>query len=385
MIGRCLWGAALTLTMLLVPAGPRAQVGAVRVIAEGAPGLAAGNGTEMLRGGLHSSLSLTLHGAFSVGHARTLSWDLLRASGMTVGGYSETVASEHFAFSLSPQSSQDLNEDGVPVRRFTWTNPPANTVIRVSVQRILRVTSTLTMFHGGAYPLSSVPADVQPYLQVTPSLRLSASQISMVRGIAGRQRSERNVVNAVANWVASNVHYDSSLVGGPYNASWVLSNRRATCQGYAGVMAGMLRALGIPAQVVYGWVSTTPLTIRSGSSVQTIQWAESGTGGTFHDWLNVYFPGTGWVAYDPQLEKSFADTRHYALLTAVDASDPILGAYIADPVGNQSVTGRPLANGGPEAVPEDGSLPAQVHENDSLQLHVSSIVHDVKAVTLFAR
>jgi hypothetical protein len=49
------------------------------------------------------------------------------------------------------------------------------------------------------------------------------------------------------------------------------------------------------------------------------------------------------------------------------------------------VTGRPLANGGPEAVPEDGSLPAQSHETDSLQLHVASVVHDVKAVTLFAR
>jgi hypothetical protein len=193
------------------------------------------------------------------------------------------------------------------------------------------------------------------------------------------------VVNTVANWVASNVHYDASLVGGPYNASWVLANRRATCQGYSSVMAGTLRALGIPAQVVYGWVSTTPLTVRSGSGSQTIQWAQAGTGGTFHDWLNVYFPGTGWVAYDPQLEKAFADTRHFALLTAVDASDPVLGAYIADPVGNQSVTGRPLSNGGPEAVPEDGSLPAQSHETDSLQLHVASVVHDVKAVTLFAR
>jgi hypothetical protein len=150
-------------------------------------------------------------------------------------------------------------------------------------------------------------------------------------------------------------------------------------------MAGMLRSLGIPSQVVYGWVSTSPLTIRSGSGAQTIQWAQAGTGGTFHDWLNVYFPGTGWVAYDPQLEKSFADTRHFALLTAVDASDPILGGYIADPVGNQSVTGRPLPGGGPEAVPEDGSLPAQAHETDALQLHVASIVHDVKAVTLFAR
>jgi hypothetical protein len=146
----------------------------------------------------------------------------------------------------------------------------------------------------------------------------------------------------------------------------------------------VLRVLGIPSQVVYGWVSSKPLTVRSGGSYQTVSWA-AGSTGDFHDWLNVYFPGEGWVAFDPQREKFFVDTRHYGLLTAVDASDPVLGAYMADSVGNYAVTGRTLSNGGPEAVPEDGSLAARVREQDAATLHVSSIVHDVHAVTLFAR
>jgi hypothetical protein len=344
-----------------------------------------GAGTVLLRGKLGSTLHLTLHGAFSVGHAHNLSWDLLRASSLKVRGYREKVLAEHFHFSVRPQSHQDLTEYGVSIRRFTWTDPPANTVIRVTVKRTIRVTTPLRKFYTHtAYPLSSVPADVQPYLQVTPSLKLSASQRSFVRGLVGTRRSERKVVNRVANWVASHLHYDASLAGGPYNASWVLTNRRATCQGYASLMAGMLRVLGIPSQVVYGWVSSKPLTVRSGGSYQTVSWA-AGSTGDFHDWLNVYFPGEGWVAFDPQREKFFVDTRHYGLLTAVDASDPVLGAYMADSVGNYAVTGRTLSNGGPEAVPEDGSLAARVREQDAATLHVSSIVHDVHAVTLFAR
>lgn len=385
MISRFVGGILLTLTGLLAPAAPQLQSGAVRVTPLGAPGLMSGNGTVLLRGKLGSTLHLTLHGAFSVGHAHNLSWDLLRASNLKVRGYREKVVAEHFHFSVHPQSHEDLIQDGVSVRRFTWTNPPANTVIRVTVKRTLRVATPLRKFYShAAYPLSSVPSDVQPYLQITPSLKLSASQRSFVRGLVGSRRSERTIVNRVANWVASHLRYDASLAGGPYNASWVLSNRRATCQGYTGLMAGMLRTLGIPSQVVYGWVSSTPLTVRSGASYQTVSWAP-GTSGAFHDWLNVYFPRAGWVAFDPQREKFFVDTRHYALLTAVDASDPVLGAYMADPVGNDAVTGRPLSNGGPEAVPEDGSLAAQAREHDTAAMHVSSIVHDVHAVTLFAR
>jgi hypothetical protein len=181
------------------------------------------------------------------------------------------------------------------------------------------------------------------------------------------------------------MRYDSSLVNGPYDASWVMANQRGTCQGYASVMAGMLRSLGIPSQVVYGWVSSAPITVRSGKTTATIEWAQRGTPGAFHDWLNVYFPGTGWVSFDPQREKFFSDIRHYALLTTVDATNPTMGRWLADTVQGGSATGRSLSNGAYEAVPEDGSFTPQENEHDRLNVHVKSVVHDVKAVTLFAR
>jgi transglutaminase-like putative cysteine protease len=315
-----------------------------------------------------------------------MSWDLLRATGMQVKGYRERVLSERFHFSLAPDSYEDLTFNGVPIRRFTWSAPPANTVIRVTVRRQLRAVSGLKRFRSTAsFPLSTVPSEIQPYLQVTPSLRLTSAQQSFVRHLVGRRATERSVVRRVADWVASHIHYDASLVGGPYGAGWVLAARRGTCQGYASVMAGMLRTLGIPSQVVYGYISSAPITIQSGGSRTSIAWAQPGSPGAFHDWLNVYFPGTGWVAFDPQREKTFVDSRHYALLTEPDASSPTLGEWMATPDGSQPVTGKPLATGATEAVPEDGTLPQQVQQQDALSLHVASVVHDVSAVTLFAR
>jgi transglutaminase-like putative cysteine protease len=305
---------------------------------------------------------------------------------MAVNGYHETVVSERFSFNVPPDSAQDLTVDGMPIRRFTWDAPPADTTIKVVVKRTFSVDAGLTRFHSAAsYPLASVPDDVKPYLQVTHSLQLTASQRAFVRHLVGKQSRERAVVTKVANWVASSMRYDASLVAGPYDASWVLANRRGTCQGYASVMAGMLRALGIPSQVVYGWVSSRPLTVRSGSNFETISWAQPGTPGAFHDWLNVYFPGKGWVAFDPQREKFFVDTRHYALLTEVDATDPGMGGWTAYPVGDQSITGRTLSFGGTEAVPESGIIPPQVAERDTLRVHIAAVVHDVRAVTLLSR
>src|SRR5207302_7830966 len=112
-------------------------------------------------------------------------------------------------------------------------------------------------------------------------------QRAFVRSLVGHGTNERAVVKRVADWVASHVRYDASLAGGPYAASWVLSAQRGTCQGYASLMAGMLRTLGIPAQVVYGYVSSTPIQIQSGRSSERITWGTPGTPGSFHDWLNV--------------------------------------------------------------------------------------------------
>ncbi len=66
--------------------------------------------------------------------------------------------------------------------------------------------------------------------------------------------------------------------------------RRGYCEHYAMTMAVILRNLGIPARVVQGFL---PGERSPGSAIEVIRNSAA------HVWVEVYFPGHGWVAFDP--------------------------------------------------------------------------------------
>ena len=137
----------------------------------------------------------------------------------------------------------------------------------------------------------------------------------------------------------------------------------------------MGRALGIPSRVVVGFLDGQSL--PDGRILYTSD--------ERHAWPEMYFPGSGWVSFDPQMEKFFVDTRHYAMLTEVDATNPIIGQWMAYPVAGQSMTGRALRNGTDEVIPGDGWSKMAIKLQDSTEAHIASVVHDVHTVTLFSR
>lgn len=62
------------------------------------------------------------------------------------------------------------------------------------------------------------------------------------------------------------------------------------CQYFASAMGAMLRSLGIPARLVNGFAPQSP---GSGSGPQLVRESDA------HTWVEVYFPGYGWVTFDP--------------------------------------------------------------------------------------
>ncbi len=68
-----------------------------------------------------------------------------------------------------------------------------------------------------------------------------------------------------------------------------LVNRRGYCEQYAGAMAAMVRAAGVPARVVLGY--TSGIVQPDGTRLVTSNDA--------HAWVEVYFEDLGWVPYDP--------------------------------------------------------------------------------------
>jgi transglutaminase-like putative cysteine protease len=74
----------------------------------------------------------------------------------------------------------------------------------------------------------------------------------------------------------------------PPLVDFVEVTRAGYCQHYAGAMALMLRTLGLPARVAVGFTAGT---WKAGVWTVTDQQA--------HAWVEAWFPGYGWLAFDP--------------------------------------------------------------------------------------
>lgn len=66
--------------------------------------------------------------------------------------------------------------------------------------------------------------------------------------------------------------------------------KRGFCQYYAATMAVLLRDLGVPTRIVEGFL---PGSVDRNSGTETIPLSSA------HAWVEVYFPGHGWIMFDP--------------------------------------------------------------------------------------
>jgi transglutaminase superfamily protein/transglutaminase TgpA-like protein/uncharacterized protein DUF4129 len=84
---------------------------------------------------------------------------------------------------------------------------------------------------------------------------------------------------------------DNPPVPGNVDAvSWLLQTRRGYCTYYATAMTIMARQLGIPARIVNGFS-------QGHLDIQHKVWVVDGSDA--HSWVQAYFPGFGWINFDP--------------------------------------------------------------------------------------
>lgn len=167
--------------------------------------------------------------------------------------------------------------------------------------------------------------------------------------------------------------YDES-VSGAHDVRTIVHfltvGRRGFCQQFAGSMAVLLRALGYPARVAVGF---TPGIQDTGAGLFLV------TSRNAHSWVEVFFPGHGWVAFEPTpgrlnpvaqtyLEGLRPVRDQHGVVTEYRASesprsglgpgglpivrDPFLRALPVDPFGNP-VFSRPT----PVPLEEGGGFP----------------------------
>ena len=90
--------------------------------------------------------------------------------------------------------------------------------------------------------------------------------------------------------------------------------RTGYCEQFAAAMAVMARVLGIPARVAVGFLRPD----RVGEDV----WEYSAH--DLHSWPELYFPGSGWVLFDPTPPDRVASVPGYTTATVPPIIDPVV-------------------------------------------------------------
>ncbi|MEM2916285.1 MAG: transglutaminase-like domain-containing protein [Candidatus Woesearchaeota archaeon] len=195
--------------------------------------------------------------------------------------------------------------------RFKWEYPPnsidyeANCTVKVR-NFFPRVTQKIP------FPLRTIPNEAQEYLLPTEHIDSNNAEIiNLANRIAQGKDDLYVVVSELAIWTKNNIEYNLSTLTAEaaQKASWVLQNRQGVCDELTSLFIAMCRALGIPARFVTG-VSYTS------SPLFDKKW------GT-HGWAEVYFPGTGWIPFDPTFgEFGWVDPGHIKMMDGADPEQP---------------------------------------------------------------
>jgi transglutaminase-like putative cysteine protease len=129
-------------------------------------------------------------------------------------------------------------------------------------------------------------------MSTTPADAEWAGLYQLNQAIVGTTTDPYRITLAIETYLRS--HFEYSLepprtdYKSPY-AAFLLRTRTGYCQHFAGAMALLLRFNGVPARVAVGF--SPGKKTKDGTYIVTRNDA--------HAWVEVYFPGVGWVPFDP--------------------------------------------------------------------------------------
>jgi transglutaminase-like putative cysteine protease len=128
------------------------------------------------------------------------------------------------------------------------------------------------------------------------------------------------VLVAMNEWIHAHIAYERREDGEPHPPEETLRRGRGACRDTAVLLAAALRAQGLAARLVSGflWESASdPVEAKADNAL--------------HAWTEVFLPGAGWVGLDPS-NGVFVD--HHYLATAVGTAPadiaPVSGLYFGD-------------------------------------------------------
>jgi transglutaminase-like putative cysteine protease len=127
---------------------------------------------------------------------------------------------------------------------------------------------------------------------------------------------------------------------------FLATSHQGYCQYFATAMGAMLRALGIPSRLVNGYgPGSSPISAAHGTNEETVFTVTSNDA---HTWVEGYFPGYGWVPFEPTPSSVAGNYQPFSRTgNPAPPAGPTSGASAAP-------TPRPTGRGAASPVRSDG-------------------------------
>lgn len=187
------------------------------------------------------------------------------------------------------------------------------------------------------------------YLQLGDTV--TPRTIGLAVEIAGGAPDPYTQALLVEEWLRSNIVYDERVAATPADADVVdyvlFDNRQGYCEHYASAMTIMMRSLGVPARTVVGYYPGDFDGARDGFVYRQLN---------AHAWTEVFFPGYGWIPFEPTANRPLSNREVPQAQTPAEA-DPTAQAVepTAEPVSTPGlatpeIERPPFDNPGPPAM-----------------------------------
>ncbi|WP_193104961.1 transglutaminase family protein [Brachybacterium sp. FME24] len=174
-----------------------------------------------------------------------------------------------------------------------------------------------------------LPAESIDFVHPSPRIPESAAARELSQSVFTPGRPIGECLAELTGLIHTEFTYDSYATTVTSTLEDVLAARHGVCQDFSHVGVAAVRAAGLAARYVSGYLRTAP---SAGGALVTQPAGEMVGSAASHAWLSVLVPGTGWVDIDPT-NRTFVDQRFVTTAWGRDYGDvpPLKGIVVGPP------------------------------------------------------
>lgn len=198
-----------------------------------------------------------------------------------------------------------------------------------------------------------------------PEHKVDAWARSFLTGLPALQTFD--LLAAMTHEIRRSFTYCARFEEGVQDPARTLALRAGTCRDYAVLMMEAVRALGMAARFVTGYIYAPVSESRVHASM--VDGSPNEGGGATHAWVEVFVPGAGWVDFDPT--NGIVGSRDLIRIASVRdprQAVPLAGTWTGFPADSlgMTVSVHVTAEAGQDTLPQDDVPASRGEEAETL-------------------